>query len=223
MELAIILIALILSIVLHEAAHGYAANALGDPTARLAGRLTLNPVPHIDAVGSVLLPGILLSLGSPFLFGWAKPVPYNPYNLRNQRWGEALVAAAGPATNIAIALVFSLLVRFSDSFGLNAEFVEAATFIVVINWVLAIINMIPVPPLDGSKVLHALLPFRIAHRIFSPIEQLVYRLGPFALIGILFIFVSFLSSPVTQMVVFFTSFFTNLSPSEVVSILQSFL
>src|SRR3989344_5105606 len=88
------LVVLILSIIAHEVAHGYAANSLGDPTARLQGRLTLNPIPHIDLMGSIVIPALLIFTGSPMLFGWAKPVPYNPYNLKNQRWGEALVAIA---------------------------------------------------------------------------------------------------------------------------------
>ena len=103
------LIVLILSIILHEIAHGYAAASLGDPTARLAGRLTLNPLKHLDPVGSVLIPLLLIISGGGILFGWAKPVPYNPYNLKNQRWGEAIVAAAGSLTNIAIARVASSL------------------------------------------------------------------------------------------------------------------
>ena len=98
------LVVLILSIIAHEVAHGYAADALGDPTARLAGRLTLNPLPHIDLMGSVIIPALLISTGSPILFGWAKPVPYNPYNLKNKRWGEALVAVAGSATNLLLAI-----------------------------------------------------------------------------------------------------------------------
>jgi Zn-dependent protease len=105
------IVVLIFSIVLHEVAHGYMANWLGDPTARLQGRLTLNPVSHIDPLGSIIIPGLLLFTQSPFLIGWAKPVPYNPYNLRG-KYGEALVAFAGPGTNILIAVIFGLLIRF---------------------------------------------------------------------------------------------------------------
>src|SRR3989344_6054698 len=106
------IVVLIFSVVLHEVAHGYMANYLGDPTARLAGRLTLNPVSHIDLVGSILLPAILVFTHSPILIGYAKPVPYNPYNLRG-RFGEALVAFAGPATNMFLALIFGLIIRFA--------------------------------------------------------------------------------------------------------------
>ncbi|OHA27112.1 MAG: hypothetical protein A3D52_02270 [Candidatus Taylorbacteria bacterium RIFCSPHIGHO2_02_FULL_44_36] len=148
---------LVMSVVIHEVAHGYAAGILGDPTARLQGRLTLNPLKHLDPVGSVIVP--LLTSLSGFTFGWAKPVPYNPYNFRNQKWGESLVAAAGPLANIFLALVFGLLIRFASA-PLGAAFVNIAAVIVVINLVLAIFNLIPVPPLDGSKILWAFLPER---------------------------------------------------------------
>src|SRR5487761_2310881 len=103
------LIVLILSIIAHEVSHGYAADSLGDPTARLAGRLTLNPLPHIDPMGSVIIPALLVFTGSPIFFGWAKPVPSNPYNLKARRWGETLVAVAGSATNLLLAVIFGLI------------------------------------------------------------------------------------------------------------------
>ncbi len=158
-----LLVVLILSVVLHEVTHGYVAEALGDPTARMAGRLTLNPLKHLDMFGSVILPGLMLLSQSPFLFGWAKPVPYNPYNLDARKWrlpasaGEALVAGSGPAVNILLALIFGLLVRFAHDF-LSPAFISLATAVVVINTLLAVINLIPIPPLDGSKVLAAILP-----------------------------------------------------------------
>ena len=153
-----IIIALIISIIIHEMAHGYAANWLGDPTAKLAGRLSPNPLVHIDPVGSILIPAVLFLSSAGFLFGWAKPVPYNPYNLKNQKWGEALVAAAGPLVNILLAVIFSLLIRSAGTLGLSPSFVDLASFIVYINILLAFFNMIPIPPLDGSKMLLALLP-----------------------------------------------------------------
>ena len=162
-----LLAVLIFSVVVHEVTHGYVAEALGDPTARLAGRLTLNPLKHIDLFGSVVLPGLMLLSHSPFLFGWAKPVPYNPYNLDARKWGlparvgEALVAGSGPAVNVALALVFGLLVRFAHDF-LSPAFVSLATAVVVINVLLAVVNLIPIPPLDGSKVLAAVLPNSLA-------------------------------------------------------------
>src|SRR5262249_19017443 len=149
------LVILIVSVILHEVAHGYMANWLGDPTARLAGRLTLNPISHIDPVGSILLP-LLLTLGhSPFLIGHAKPVPYKPYNLAG-KYDEGLVAFAGPGTNILIALIFGLAIRFSGA-ALSPELVSAFAIITFINMLLALFNLIPVPPLDGSKVFSTIL------------------------------------------------------------------
>ena len=152
------LLVLIFSVILHEVAHGYMANWLGDPTARLAGRLTLNPISHIDPIGSILLPGILLLsqpfTGLPFLIGYAKPVPYNPYNLHG-RYDEALVAGAGPGTNILLAVIFGLLIRFGAN--IDPSILSAFATITYINMLLALFNLIPVPPLDGSKVLSSLL------------------------------------------------------------------
>lgn len=160
----ITIIILILSIVLHEVAHGYAANWLGDPTARLAGRLSPNPLLHIDPMGSVIIPALLFLSGSQFLFGYAKPVPYNPYNLRNQKWGEALVAVSGPLTNLLLAFIFAIIIRFSSIFELSAAFMDMAGYIVFINILLAVFNIIPFPPLDGSKVIVPFLPYQLAYR-----------------------------------------------------------
>src|SRR3989344_4253196 len=119
MEVFLSLVILILSVIVHEVAHGYAANSLGDPTARLAGRLTLNPIPHIDLMGSIVLPALLIFTHSPILFGWAKPVPYNPFNLKNHRWGETLVAVAGVARNLLLVIIFGLIVRYGLIIGLD--------------------------------------------------------------------------------------------------------
>jgi Zn-dependent protease len=161
MELAQIgmIVILILSVVIHEMAHGYAANWLGDPTARLQGRLSANPLVHLDPLMSVILPGILLATGSPILFGAAKPVPYNPYNFTNQKWGEAIVAAAGPLANFAIAGVFAVLVRLSDVLQLSEAFVSLAISVIMLNIFLAFFNLVPIPPLDGSKILPRFLPY----------------------------------------------------------------
>jgi Zn-dependent protease len=157
------LVVLIVSIILHEVAHGYMANYLGDPTARLAGRLTLNPLPHIDPVGSVLLPGFLLLSQSvthfPLLIGYAKPVPINPHYLTG-KYDEALTAAAGPGTNILIAVIFGLAIRFMG--GEVTPLTEAFATICYINMLLALFNLIPIPPLDGSRVLAAILPGPLA-------------------------------------------------------------
>ncbi len=163
MQIAMI-IALVLSVVLHEMAHGYAANWLGDPTARLQGRLSANPLVHIDPLMSVILPGLLILTGSPFLFGAAKPVPYNPYNFTNQKWGEAIVAAAGPAANVFIALVFAALIHFADLLQLTETFLVLALQIIVLNIFLALFNLVPIPPLDGSKILPKLLPYSLAFK-----------------------------------------------------------
>ncbi len=159
-QIALIL-ALIISIVIHEVAHGYAANALGDPTARLQGRLSFNPLVHIDPLMSVILPALLILSGSPFVFGAAKPVPYNPYNFTNQKWGEALVALAGPASNVFLAIVFALVIRFAELLNLSTTFSSLAFQIVVLNLFLAFFNLVPIPPLDGSKILPALLPLQL--------------------------------------------------------------
>ena len=155
------LLILLFSVVLHEISHGYAAEIQGDPTARLAGRLTLNPLSHIDPVGSILVPLFLVLSHAGFMIGWAKPVPFNPYNLRNQKWGEAIVAVAGPAVNILIALIFGLFLRFYPISSLSSQVVSFMVTIVIINLVLAVFNLVPVPPLDGSKILFALFPNKL--------------------------------------------------------------
>lgn len=187
------IIVLIFSIIIHEVAHGYAAYALGDPTAKLSGRLTLNPAPHIDPIGSVLIPGVLVLTGAGFLFGWAKPVPYNPYNLKNQRWGEAIVGAAGVLTNLAIAVVFAIIARIAFGMG-EAGFAELASLVVFVNLFLGLFNLLPIPPLDGYTVLRGLLPPK--HSLaFRDFEEKIMRGGIFTLIIILFVFVQFLSAP----------------------------
>jgi Zn-dependent protease len=153
---------LLMSVVIHEVSHGMMANYLGDPTAKYAGRLSLNPLKHLDLWGSVLIPLFLIILNSPFLFGYAKPVPYNPHNLKNKKWGPAMVAAAGPLSNLIIVLIFGLTLRFLPM-GNSAYFnnlVNIFVYIVILNLVLAVFNAIPIPPLDGSKIISAVLPYR---------------------------------------------------------------
>jgi Zn-dependent protease len=168
------LVVLIFSVILHEIAHGYMANWLGDPTARLQGRLTLNPLKHIDPIGSILLPAILVITHSPMFIGYAKPVPYNPYNLRG-KYGETLVAAAGPATNIVLAIIFGLALRLFGIY-LNVPLFQAFEYIVLINIMLATFNLIPIPPLDGSKVLSGILPGPLA-RGYEKFRFMFERLG----------------------------------------------
>ena len=180
------LIILIFSIIIHEVSHGVVANWLGDPTARLAGRLTLNPLKHIDPIGSVVLPAFLVLTHSSVFFGWAKPVPYNPYNLRGGKWSEAAVAFAGPGVNLLIAVIFGLLIRFgADSF--SAPFISLAGTIVIYNLMLAVFNLIPIPPIDGSKVLAALLPYH-ASRAFNDFGNRIAGLGLVGLFLFLILF-----------------------------------
>lgn len=155
------IIVLIMSVVVHEVSHGYTAYYLGDPTAKYAGRLTLNPLRHLDPFGSVILPLLLVIAQANFIIGWAKPVPFNPHNLSNQRFGEAIVAIAGPISNIALALFFGLFIRLMIALGLaTTPLITITSIIVVINIVLALFNMVPIPPLDGSKLLFSVLPDR---------------------------------------------------------------
>ncbi len=154
------LVVLVFSVMVHEVSHGFVAEKLGDPTARNAGRLTMNPLSHIDIFGSILLPLILVFTNSPVLFGWAKPVPYNPMNLKNPRTGAAKIAAAGPLSNFLLAFIFGLAVRLSFIYGMTENDILPALFagIVFANISLGVFNLVPIPPLDGSKVLMAILP-----------------------------------------------------------------
>jgi Zn-dependent protease len=153
----IFVIVLIISIILHEIAHGYAADKLGDPTARLQGRLSLNPLVHIDWVGSVILPFFLVISGAPFVLGWAKPVPFNPYNMKNPKTGAMLVAIAGPLVNIALA-IFGSFVFHLDIFGMGGNYFLMS--LVITNIALAVFNLLPIPPLDGHHLLFGIIPER---------------------------------------------------------------
>jgi Zn-dependent protease len=194
-------IILIFSVVIHEVAHGYAALYLGDTTAKYAGRLTLNPVKHLDPVGSVALPLLLVLINSGFLIGWAKPVPFNPYNLKSRRWGELIVAAAGPASNLFIALVFGIIVRLEGIIGLSAGFIEISVMIILINLVLAIFNLIPIPPLDGSKILFGLFPQ------LNPLREALERWG----FVVLIFFIFFLWKLFFPIIIYLLEIFTGFS------------
>ncbi len=190
LALVFFLIVIIPSAIMHEYAHGWMADQLGDPTARYAGRLTLNPKAHVDPWGTLLLPFILfLGTGGRFLFAYAKPVPYNPYNLKNQKWGPALVAIAGPASNLILALVFGLLVRYIPlTSQFMANMVALFSIVVYANVLLAVFNLVPIPPLDGSKVLFAILPDSM-----WKVRQVLERYGMFILIIFIFGFFQYLS------------------------------
>jgi len=155
------IVAFLFSVVIHEVSHGVMALRLGDNTAKNMGRLTLNPIPHLDPVGSILLPFLLTVTGSPFIIGWAKPVPYNPLQLhKDLKYGPLKVALMGPASNIAIALIVGALIRLGSGL-LSAVAISLLVQIVFINVLLAVFNLIPIPPLDGSKILTVLLPPRM--------------------------------------------------------------
>lgn len=185
----IFIILLLVSVILHEVMHGFIADRMGDPTARHQGRLTLNPISHIDPIGSILVPAFLFLAHSPFLFGWAKPVPYNPNNLRDKKYGDAKVAFAGPATNLVIALIFGLVVRFGAG-ELPLAFIAISAVITLLNIALGIFNLLPVPPLDGSKIFFTFLPYRLRH-----IEHTMERYW-FVSLGVLLIVVYLFLGPV---------------------------
>jgi Zn-dependent protease len=155
MEIIFLIIILLFSVIIHEIAHGAMAYHLGDSTAKNEGRLTLNPINHLDFFGSILLPLILVLLRSPFLIGWAKPVPVNPYNLRNPKKDMAKIAVAGPAINFIITIFFALLIQL---FNLSESFLLIFSLIIFINILLAVFNLLPIPPLDGSKIFFSFLP-----------------------------------------------------------------
>lgn len=172
LDAALMAVVLLFSVIVHEVAHGYVALLNGDPTAKFSGRLTLNPGPHIDPIGTVLLPLLLLLTGSRVLFGWARPVPVNPLNFRNYVWGEISVSAAGPLSNLALAAGFALLLRLGLG---NLGLAKLAYYGVSINIFLALFNLVPIPPLDGSHVLAALLP-RELNRLYQHLEPVGFIL-----------------------------------------------
>lgn len=170
----------IYSVILHEIAHGWVADRLGDPTARIMGRLTLNPIPHIDPVMSILLPLLLQFTGSPIIFGAAKPVPIDPFNLQNPRKDMGIIALAGPATNLSLAIIFALLAKISLILFPSIYLIQLLAGVVMINIVLAIFNLIPIPPLDGGRILTAILPQKHAQKVAS-----LERFGIFIVIFLL--------------------------------------
>jgi len=157
------IIILLFSAIIHEWAHGYAAYRLGDDTAKNLGRLSLNPLVHLDLFGSIILPILLVLANFGFIFGYAKPVPFNPAKLKNWRYGIAKVAAAGPLSNLFIATFLGLMVRFLPA----SSFTQFLALAVYINVLLAVFNLVPLPPLDGSKIIASFLPIKIQNWLFS--------------------------------------------------------
>jgi Zn-dependent protease len=161
---------LLFSVVVHEYAHGYVAYRWGDPTAAVMGRLTLNPIPHIDPIGSVLVPTLLLLTGG-FVFGWARPVPVNPANYRNRKWGDIAVSLAGPASNLLLALLFTgLWILAVSVLGMDPVLAILGQVFrtgILLNLILATFNLLPIPPLDGSHVLYNFLPQPLAYNYMS--------------------------------------------------------
>ena len=221
--IAFYILVLLYSVIIHEVAHGVVAMWLGDLTAKYAGRFTLNPFRHLDFFGSFIAP-LLMYFSFGFAFGWAKPVPYNPYNLRDQKWGPALVALAGPGVNLVVALVAALSARMVDialslksdiinnfnewetvsltiAGSLGAVVYEILVMIVIVNVFLAFFNLIPIPPLDGSKLLFAIFPIKIETQ--AVLEQFGFAL--------LLIFILFFSGPLTGLLGRALNAFLNLA------------
>jgi len=177
------IVVLLFSLIVHEVAHGYMALHLGDTTARDSGRLTFNPIPHIDIFGTIIFPVILIVIQSPVLFGWAKPVPVNPWRVQGGKKGLAKVSAAGPGSNFLLAVIFGLIFRiYSTGSGISSPISRILFFAVFINIILGIFNSMPIPPLDGSKILMAYLPEHVADRYSS-----LQRYGFLILFFLLFI------------------------------------
>jgi len=219
------LVILLYSIIIHEVSHGYVALWLGDATAKFSDRLNFNPRKHIDPWGSILVPLLmLLATGFRYAFGWAKPVPYNPYNLKNQKWGPALVGLAGPGVNIIIAFVFAMAARlislpaqlkfdivsnFSNwgaisaviARSFSAIFFELFVIIVFWNTILAFFNLIPIPPLDGSKLMYLILPLKMETKIL--LEQFGFIF--------LIIFIVFFSAPLGNLLNYFLNIFFSIA------------
>ncbi len=200
MDILITFIILIFSAIVHEVSHGLVAERLGDSTARDEGRITLNPIPHIDPFGSIILPLILLAAHSPIIFGAAKPVPVNFNNLRNPKSGMALVSLAGPASNFLLAILFVIPIKFGLANSISGPILLQA---ILINLVLGTFNLIPIPPLDGSKILAALAPDQWTHKILS-----FERYG-FVLV-LLFLMLGWLNTILLPVIILFSRIF-NLS------------
>lgn len=200
--LLIYIIPLLFAITLHEAAHGWAASKLGDHTARMMGRVTLNPVKHIDPVGTILVPLLLVIMSVGFIFGWAKPVPINFRALKSQKSGMILVALAGPGANFLMAIGWVIVAIISINLN-QPIFLKMAGIGIFFNILLAVFNLLPIPPLDGSRVISALLPGPLAYK-YGQFEQY----GFLILLGVMYIggFQLVVLPIVNQIQLFFISF-----------------
>lgn len=198
------ILSVLYAIVVHEFSHALAAYKQGDMTAKLDGRLTLNPIPHLDTFGTIILPAMLILSGSPLVIGWAKPVMINPQNFKNQKWGNTIVSLAGPLANLLSAIIFVIALKLLLIFGVIDFANYLATFLsylIIINTVLMIFNLIPIPPLDGSKFLFDILPAK-----YNNVKMWLSQQGPWLLLIIL-IADSFLNLGIFSRII---GFFVNL-------------
>lgn len=204
MIIIIQILSVLYAIVIHEFSHALAAYKQGDMTAKLNNRLTLNPIPHLDTFGTIILPAMLILFGSPLVIGWAKPVPVNPANFKNQKWGNTIVSLAGPLANLLSAVIFVIALKVLIGLGIIDFANYLATFLsylIIINTVLFIFNLIPIPPLDGSKFLFDILPAK-----YNNIKMFLSQQGP-RLLLILLITDSFLGLGIFSRII---GFFVNL-------------
>lgn len=196
-------LAVLFSVVIHEVSHGAMANALGDQTAKHLGRLTLNPIRHLDLFGSILLPFLLFVIGSPVMFGYAKPVPYNPLNLRDRKYGPAKVAFAGPFSNIILAVLFGATFRFLPAAFVGGAGGQVLSYVVLVNLMLAVFNLFPIPPLDGHWLLMTFLPQR-----YAAFKLALYRFSFLLLI----VFIFFIFPLIFPLVLWIFRALTGVSP-----------
>ena len=205
------IIPVLFAITLHEAAHGWIASIFGDHTARMMGRVTLNPVKHIDPVGTILIPAVLLITGANFIFGWAKPVPINSRSLKPRKYGMIFVAIAGPGANLVMAIGWLIIAYFA---GAGTVLLKMAAAGIYINVLLAAFNLLPIPPLDGSRVVSELLPGSLSYK-YNQLEQY----GFYILIGLMYFGAfNYIVLPIVILILNLLSFF---SPIDVISLLRS--